>query len=224
MKEGEKKKVKEISLKAIVVSILFLIAIFSFAFLAQEIVLEKKDLFDSTVFNFFKPHSSPGFIQLMKALGFFGSAYFLLPAYVAIVIWLLWKRRKEDAINVGILGVSSYLLKTILKNIFHRERPGLPLSEPISNFSFPSGHALSSFIFCSVVIYLVWKGNLQMGWKVIFSIMLILFSFSIGISRIVLRYHFASDVIAGLCIGFAWVILSFWVENKITRKFKNRAK
>ena len=160
----------------------------------------------------------------MKALTFFGSSYFLLPAYILIVAWLLWKRKTHDAINVSVLGISSFLLKAALKQVFQRERPDPQLAEKLSNFSFPSGHALSSFIFSSVVIYLIWEGNLQVGWKWFFSVLLILFSFLIGISRIVLRYHYASDVMAGFCLAFTWVILSFWVQDQITKKLRPQSK
>ena len=224
MKVWLKKRIAEISFKTIVVLALFVLSLLVFAFLADEIVLKKQDLFDTRIFSFLTPYSSPAFIEFMKALSFFGSSYFLFPAYVVIVAWLLWKRKTHDAINVSILGISSFLLKAILKQVFQRERPDLQLAEKLSNFSFPSGHALSSFIFASVVIYLVWGGNLQTGWKWFLSVLLILFSFLVGLSRIVLRYHYASDVMAGFCIAFSWVILSFWTQNKITKNFRSQSR
>jgi len=223
MKEWEKKRIREISFKTIVVSALFLLSIFLFAFLAHEIVFQKQDLFDTKFFSFLKPHSTDGFIKLMEVSTFFGSSYFLLPAYIILVLWLWRKRKRNDAINIGVLGISSFAVKAILKQLFQRERPDLQLAEQLTNFSFPSGHTLSSFVFCSVLIYLIWKGNLHLGWKWFLSVLSILFAFLIGISRIVLRYHYASDVLAGFCVGFVWVILSFWVENKITKKFRSQS-
>jgi len=106
-----------------------------------------------------------------------------------------------------------------LKELFHRQRPDLPLIKSIaSTYSFPSGHALSSFIFCSIVIDLIWESASGRVWKWLFSILLLLFSFTIGISRIVLKMHYATDVIAGFCLGIAWVIISFRVIKKINFK------
>ena len=223
MEEWEKRRIREISFKTIAVSALFFLSIFLFAFVAHEIVFQKQDLFDTKVFSFLNPHSTDGFIKLMRVVTFFGSSYFLLPAYIILVLWLWRKRKRNDAINISALGISSFALKAILKQLFQRERPDLQLAEQLTNFSFPSGHALSSFVFCSVLIYLIWKGNLHMGWKWFLSVLLILFALSIGISRIVLRHHYASDVLAGFCVGFVWVILSFWVENKITKKFRSQS-
>jgi undecaprenyl-diphosphatase len=131
---------------------------------------------------------------------------------------LFFSGRKTDGINITIIAVTSSALMFGLKEFFHRKRPDLPLIRTLDNFSFPSGHALSSFIFCSVLVYLVWKGGLRKAWKWILSVLLILFSISIGISRIVLRYHYASDVIAGFCLALAWVIFSLWLEKKLTSR------
>jgi undecaprenyl-diphosphatase len=43
---------------------------------------------------------------------------------------------------------------------------------------------------------------------------LILFSLLIGFSRIYLRVHYASDVIAGFCCGFAWLCLTIYLMEQ----------
>jgi undecaprenyl-diphosphatase len=185
-------------------------------------VINKKDLFDTTVFSFLHSYTTPFIIKLMEVFTFFGSATFLFPAYVILVGFLLLKRQTRWAVDIAIIGVSSELLKLFLKNFFRRHRPGLPLIETLNSYSFPSGHALSSFIFFSILVYLLWKKNMKTAWKWIISILLILFSIFIGISRIVLRYHYASDVLAGFCIGYSWVILSLWLLNKIHVRAKHK--
>jgi undecaprenyl-diphosphatase len=221
MKEWLKREIAAVSIKAILASLLFLLAVMLFAFLADEVVLENEDIFDSRVFYFFKSFSTPGFIKLMKTITFFGSSYFLFPAYVIVIGWLFIKHKKTEATDILIIALSSTVLMFVLKQFFHRHRPDLPLFKALTNYSFPSGHALSSFIFCCALIYLIRKGNLQQRWKWLFTILLLLFSISIGVSRIVLRYHYASDVLAGFCLGFAWVLFSLWLQKKISRN-KNK--
>ena len=72
-----------------------------------------------------------------------------------------------------------------------------------------------------MLIYVLWKEKLHPAWKWMLSVALLLFSFLIGISRIVLRYHYASDVIAGFCFGFSWVLLSLWLLNKLHFWFRS---
>ena len=220
MKDRHRKLIKEISFKTLLVSSLFFAAIFVFAFLAHEVVGEKEDMFDTKVFNFLKAHTTAPLVKLMNGLTFFGNHYFLIPAYILMVTILFFKHRRSDAINIIVIVLSSTALLFGLKTIYGRHRPELPLLRELHDYSFPSGHALSSFIFCSILIYLIWKSDLRPVIKYFWAGLLIIFSLSIGISRIVLRYHFASDVLAGFALGFAWVIFSFWILQKLSKRLR----
>ena len=210
--------ITEIELKTLLVSLLFIISIFVFGYIAHEIVGENETAFDEKAFHFFAGFNSPGFITINRILTFFGASYFSISAYIILLTILFLSGRKTDGINIAIIAVTSTALMFGLKEFFHRKRPDLPLIRTLDNFSFPSGHALSSFIFCSVLVYLVWKGGLHIAWKWVLSVLLMLFSICIGISRIVLRYHYASDVLAGFCLALAWVIFSLWLEKKLTSR------
>ena len=48
-----------------------------------------------------------------------------------------------------------------------------------------------------------------MAVKWIVTIGLLLIAITIGVSRIILRMHYPTDVIASLCLGIVWVIISF---------------
>ena len=218
MKKFIRGLVTEIQIKTLLVSLLFIISIFVFGYIAHEIVGENETAFDEKAFHFFAGFNSPGFITINRILTFFGASYFSISAYIILLTILFLSGRKTDRINIVIIAITSSALMFGLKEFFHRKRPDLPLVRTLDNFSFPSGHALSSFIFCSVLVYLVWKGGLHTAWKWVLAVLLILFSISIGISRIVLRYHYASDVIAGFCLAVAWVIFSLWLEKKLTSR------
>lgn len=214
----KKDKAGPVSIKLILVSLLFLAALFVFGFIADEIVLENEDLFDTRVFHFFAQFATPQSISAAHFITFFGSSYFFFPAYVLLILYFFIKRKRAYALDIALVGISSTLLMMVLKNIFKRQRPDHPIFDALTNYSFPSGHALSSFIFCSVIIYIVWNGKWQKRWKWLTSVLLFLFAISIGISRIVLRYHYASDVLAGMCLGFVWALFSLWLLKKIRRK------
>jgi undecaprenyl-diphosphatase len=69
-----------------------------------------------------------------------------------------------------------------------------------------------------LLTYLVWKTKLPKLYKYIIETVLILFSLLIGFSRIYFRVHYPSDVLAGICIGFAWLILTVWLFEKLKKK------
>ncbi|MEO6672949.1 MAG: phosphatase PAP2 family protein, partial [Ginsengibacter sp.] len=48
-------------------------------------------------------------------------------------------------------------------------------------------------------------------------IALALLIFAIGLSRVYLRVHYASDVIAGYCVGCMWLFISLWVLRKVEK-------
>lgn len=206
---------KKLSLEFIVIAVFFVSALFLFALITHEVVYEKEDIFDSRVIHFFSPYSTESFINVMKFFTFFGSSRFLLPAYIVLIAILLIKHKKKYSIHVALIAVTSTALSFGAKRIFHRARPDLPLIQSLKTYSFPSGHALSSFIFCSILVYLLWHTNIQPIWKWCLSVLLFLFSLTIGISRIVLKVHYPSDVLAGFCLGYVWVIFSFYLLQRI---------
>lgn len=126
----------------------------------------------------------------------------------------MYKNRKSDAIDVGILGITSAILLYILKISFARARPDFPLMSQLTTYSFPSGHTLSAFIFFTVLVLEVWKFKIQKKWKISLTILFTFLSLAVALSRIILRYHYASDVLAGLSLGISYVLLFFWLRKK----------
>lgn len=219
MKNRRKKFFKLISLKILLVSTLFIASLFIFALIANEAVLENEKIFDDKVFAFFSSFSTAGFIQVMKVFTFFGSSYFLLPAYLILVGYFFVKRKPAYTIDIAIIAISSTALMQLLKRIFHRQRPNLPIIKGLTSYSFPSGHALSAFIFCSILVFIVRNGAWKHAYKWIASVLLMLFALLIGVSRIALKVHYPTDVIASYCLGIVWVILSFYLLKKMDRKY-----
>lgn len=203
-----------VPLKVFLVGCVFLVSSFVFVFIADEAVLEKKDIFDSTVRTYLTSHSTAELIVIMRRFTLLGSSYFLLPAYILLLAYLVIRKKFRQAIDIFIISSSCFLVMQALKHLFHRKRPDLPLVKGLTSYSFPSGHALSSFIFCSMIAYLVWSGKLPVAWKLAIIILLVLIAMMIGISRVVLNVHYATDVIAGFCLAVMWVTLSFWILRK----------
>ena len=217
MENESKKKAKTISLEFMIISLLFLAAVFVFGLIAHEAVYENEKVFDDKVFTFFDGISTPGLISFMEVVTFFGSTLFLIPAYAVLLTYFLIKRRFAYAIQVAIIAVSSTVLMFLLKQVFHRQRPEFPIIEGITSYSFPSGHALSSFIFFSVLIYISFNATLKLALRWVSAIFFFLFAVAIALSRIILRVHYPTDVIASFCLGTVWVTLSFWILKKINK-------
>ena len=218
-KTFNKKYFKKLPLGITVLLILFAAAIFFFVFIVHEVLWEKEEVADNLMFAFLSTNViSDNLTGFMKGVTYFASATFLQIAYGALMlIYLLFKNWKR-ALEIAAIGIGGFVVNYLMKLSFHRLRPPNPLIDKLENFSFPSGHATSAFIFYGLLTYLVWKTRIPKFYKFIIGTMLILFSLLIGFSRIYLRVHYLSDVLAGICIGFAWLILTVWLFDKLKKK------
>lgn len=171
--------------------------------------------FDASVIGYFSAHRSPTLVQWMNYISFLGSSAFLLPAYLVCIGWLTRKKQHRSAIEMAIVGVSSTVVMFSLKQFFERHRPADPVITGVGGFSFPSGHALSGFIFCTLIGEMIYRQPWKRSTKAIFIVILALVSLLIALSRVVLNVHYATDVIGGICLGCIWVIICFSLFRKI---------
>ncbi len=176
-------------------------------------------MIDNSIFNFLSANVINNRLTgFMKALTYCASATFLQVAYGFLLLIYLFIKNWKRAIEIACIGIGGFIVNYVMKLSFHRIRPPHPLINRIQNFSFPSGHATSAFIFYGLLTYLVWKINIPKLYKYIVGFILILFSLLIGFSRVYLRVHYPSDVLAGFCIGFAWLIITFWLFERLKKK------
>lgn len=96
-------------------------------------------------------------------------------------------------------------LNQLLKAIVQRPRPdGFRLIAE-SGYSFPSGHSMISMAFFGLLVWMVWTYEkdrvLARIWCVLFSLVIVM----VGVSRIYLGVHYASDVLAGFCVSLIWL-------------------
>src|SRR6476469_567593 len=114
-----------------------LAALALFGILAHEVVGEKENGFDYTVFNYLRAHIvTTSLTPLMKAVTFLGSSTILLPAYVVLIILYLYKKQARIALDISLIGSLGILLNYLMKVFYHRSRPAGPLISPLQSFSF----------------------------------------------------------------------------------------
>lgn len=207
-----------LSLELIVVLATFFAALAAFVFVARMVFLKEKKELDTNIFNYLANYISNVNTSVMQVFSFLGAHYFLIPANLLLVFYFLVTRRERwYSIKVPVISLSSLLLMLVLKQFFHRDRPLVPLLEAAKGLSFPSGHAMMSSTFYGLIIYLVWRNIENKTLKWVITILLLLIIFFIGLSRIYLRVHYPTDVMAGFCLGVIWLILSISILNRMER-------
>ena len=209
-------RIKLLSIELGIVLVAFFISFFLMVFVIRRIFLYKKEVLDHKVFDYLGNFVSDATTSVMNFFTFFGGQYFLIPANLLLILWAFFiKKDKWFGIRTCAVSISSLVLMFALKQFFQRPRPLTPLLQEAKGLSFPSGHAFMSFAFFGLFIYVIYK-NVRTKWlKIALTILLLIIILMIGASRVYLRVHYASDVLAGFSMGLMWLVISLWVIHII---------
>ena len=174
-------------------------------------------------FQLINSNHNPVADQFFKYFTHYGDGLMWAP----LGIYCFFYRRKYFiAVVAGVL--ISTIIAQFLKRVVYPEelRPIGHLSEvfPVhiidgvtmrKAHSFPSGHATTAFTMALVMAYMINRKT--------WSVILPLFAFVAGYSRVYLGQHFPTDIFAGMCIGIVSAILSLLVYRKFTRYINKKA-
>ncbi len=214
-----KKYFKKLTGWTILSLVIFIAALLFLVFIMHQVFWEKEEELDNAFFYFLSRNViSSQLTRAMEFITYGASGKFLQISYGLLIISYLVQKNWKRGVEIAVVGIGGYFINYVMKLSFARLRPANPLIEPLHNFSFPSGHATSGFIFYGLLVYLVWKANIEKIYKYILGAILILIALLIGFSRIYLRLHYLSDVVAGFCIGLAWLLLCIWLMEKLKKK------
>ena len=199
----------ELGLRLTVNVILFGLAVWAFGGLIEE-VLDNEALvrWDVRVNLWMRAHTTVTGLRVFEAITRVGSPGVWVVTALAAA-WLLWRRERFLFWAWVASNLGGGLLQLLLKALVHRNRPQYAAAYLHGqSYSFPSGHTMSATICWSLLVVCA---GLSLGWHrerrarlYVASTALIL---AIGFSRIYLGVHYPSDVLGGLVIGTAWVLL-----------------
>lgn len=141
----------------------------------------------------------------------------MMPVLVGLALMLLARRRlwAELTLVAVACGGIFVLVDLVLKPLIERPRPPGALLL-IDGSSFPSGHAAGAVVFSLVLAAVASRHRpdharlafgLSAGWIAL-----------VGLSTLVVRAHWPSDVLGGYAVGLAWVTLCLTVWRHRSRR------
>ncbi|HET9423886.1 MAG TPA: phosphatase PAP2 family protein [Gemmatimonadaceae bacterium] len=167
---------------------------------------------------------APAWHRFFQLVTLAGSGLALGIASALVGLYLLFRRRLMLAIGWGVAQLGAVTLVKGVKAIVQRTRPGLgDTTFFASGWSFPSGHVVRTFAFCFMGAYLVWLFTRSRRATATVCVLAAAASIVMAFSRLYLGAHFASDVIAGLVVGAAWVAVCISVMEEVLRRSEQRA-
>lgn len=127
--------------------------------------------------------------------------------WIALILWVLLVKKEKKRGIIAILALLLCLVigNGLLKNLVQRPRPFsyLPnltlLIAPPQDYSFPSGHTMSSFAAAYA---------LSLGQSTRKKVLLYVLAAAMAFSRLYLYVHFPTDILAGVVLGLAMGVLA----------------
>lgn len=198
-----------------------LAGVIAFGLLADEMGEGDMARFDHVVREGVNSFATPVLTQAMIAFSFIGDWPFLTILGLAIFGFLLYIKWKREALIFLITNAGELMLNMGLKAVYQRTRPE-PLFEYAlpNSYSFPSGHALGSFCFFSIIAWIVARNLDNSALKWVFCFLAAALIVAIGVSRIYLGVHHPSDVVAGYLVAASWTATVVFADRSLV---KNRA-
>ena len=151
--------------------------------------------------------ATPWVTGVMEGVSWMGSTTGLLLAAIAAVGVLVGRRYVRAAALVALSLAGAQALTALLKVEFARPRPSFahPVVAQSHGYSFPSGHATASIAVYGALAYLAVSTAREGVIRTACGVGALILVGMIGFSRVYLGKHFPSDVIAGWCVGLAWL-------------------
>lgn len=183
--------------------------------LAEDVVNQEVVTIDWAIIHFVYLFRTPAMTQLMLLFTFLGGQLFVSGAIITTIIFLFFNKHRKDALVFAFILFLGIGLNYFLKDLFHRPRPNFfPLVHE-ATYSFPSGHAMNSFIFYTSLSYFIVRKLQKKKLKYILMFFFSVLIGLIGISRIYLGAHYPSDVLAGYFAGFWWFVIVLLFEKTL---------
>lgn len=152
--------------------------------------------------------------------------YFMIYIFKIVTIFANWQvvllgslilfaaaRDKVLAALTTIITGFTFLVNETIKQTILRPRPTVMKLAEASGYSMPSGHAVTAVVFYGLIIIFFASQIKDKNYRYLSYVLLTTLIGQIGFSRIYLRVHYVSDVIAGFSLGI--VILAIVYNLKV---------
>lgn len=140
---------------------------------------------------------------------------------IALIVsgFLLFSQKWRSLSYLLVTVVSSALICRTAKLIFERPRPHVwELFYTPSDYSFPSGHAMSSMTLAIALIVISWQTN----WRWLTLLTGSIYVLFIGWTRLYLGVHYPTDVLGGWMLSISWAIAIYIILDKLNWLFTSQ--
>lgn len=146
----------------------------------------------------------------LKVISFLGKPAFTVPVIAAVAIYLFLNKVRRLIVYLVSSTVLGSFLDRAVKTVVNRPRPTVHHVFDTGlgrNWSFPSGHSMTA-IMAYGAIALIFLPIVPRKGRTPLIVTTLMVVFAIGMSRVFLGVHYATDVLGGYALGLAWLTAS----------------
>jgi len=180
---------------------------------------------DHGIATWFHAHLTRTFAAVLRVFAEFGSGEWIALVLACLVLFFIWKRWWPSLVTLVVAVPGGMLLNEWLKLAVHRQRPFV--AGPFvdwSGYSFASGHTIGATLLYGQLLLFVMPALKTRNWRILTTSGAVLLIAVVGFSRIALGAHFLTDVLAGIILGIAWLLVCFVVVRRMhQRNFRSAA-
>jgi undecaprenyl-diphosphatase len=180
--------------------------------------------FDLRISHELQEMKNPVLALVMQDVSILGETCIAVILIGSVSVFFVIRRQFLEA-GFVVATASNFMLTSVLKVLVARPRPPDFSLNPadmfslVNQYSFPSGHVLFFVVFFGFIAYLAWSlhdGHIRIMVIAACGVLILL----IGLSRVYLGAHWASDVLGSYIIGALWLaVLIFGYQLASPRKF-----
>ncbi len=176
------------------------------------------DPFDSAVASEVQLARVAGLTGLARVVTDLGSfpAVVTVAAAAIVGLWVQTHQLWWSAILASAVAATASLV-TLLKIAVARSRPHVAslLGHPAVDLSFPSGHTTNGSLVYVLATLLLTARLRHAGWRRTLVAAAVVLAVLIGLSRVYLGYHWATDVLAGWLLASGVVAASYFTSRRL---------
>jgi undecaprenyl-diphosphatase len=181
------------------IAIVSAIALAIFADVGEDVAEKSTGAFDNAVRAWFLAHQNPTIYKLAAALTEIGAPTVMVVVAIVAGAWFYRGRGRSKAGVMVAAPAAGGLLAGGMKLLYGRARPAGAALFNEQTFSFPSGHAATSAAVMVTLCYVLARERI-ISWP---AAILIggLVPLIVGLTRLYLDVHWATDVVGGWTVG-----------------------
>ncbi|KUL45183.1 phosphatase PAP2 family protein [Streptomyces regalis] len=127
----------------------------------------------------------------------------------AVAIWLWRRAARWTAVWLVATCALATLIQQVLKAVVDRSRPVWPDPVDAAHYAaFPSGHAMTATVVCGLLLWLLHHYGAERALRRAAAAVAVISVAGVGLTRVWLGVHWATDVVGGWLLGALVVVLA----------------